>query len=97
MKTAYEMDSKVKELRDIQSMIDELTAEAEAIKDAMKAAMVEREVEELEGIGWRATWHNTTTSRFDSASFKKAHGDLYAAFCKPSTGTRFTLNPIKAA
>ena len=91
-----EMNEKARAYFDLQEMIAELTAEAEAIKDELKAAMVENGVEELEGLGWRATWHNTTTSRFDSAAFKKAHGDLYASFCKPVTGTRFTLNPIKA-
>ena len=81
---------------EIEAEIAELEEQAEAIKDAMKAAMVENSTEELEGPGWRATWHNTVTNRFDSSAFKKAHSDLYTAFCKPTTGTRFTLNAIKA-
>ena len=91
------LDQKAREYFDIQQQIAELEALAEAIKDQMKAVMTEKATEELEGPGWRATWHNTTTSRFDSAGFKKAHGDLYSEFCKPVTGTRFTLNQIKAA
>ena len=91
------LDQKAREYFEIQQQIAELEALAEAIKDAMKAAMVEAGKEELDGIGWRCTWHNTTTNRFDSAGFKKAHGDLYSEFCKPVTGTRFTLNQIKAA
>ena len=91
------LDQKAREYFDIQQQIAELEALAEAIKDQMKAAMVEAGKEELDGIGWRATWHNTVTNRFDSAGFKKAHGDLYSEFCKPVTGTRFTLNQIKAA
>ena len=91
-----EMDAKAKAYFDLMEQIDQLTAEAEAIKDTIKAAMVEIEQEEITGHGWRATWHNTTTNRFDSAAFKKAHADLYTAFCKPTKGTRFTLNPIKA-
>ena len=91
-----ELNEKARNYFTLQEMIAELTAEAEAIKDDLKAVMIERETEELEGIGWRATWHNTTTNRFDSTAFKKAHSDLYTAFCKPVSGTRFTLNTVKA-
>ena len=91
-----ELNQKARAYFDLQEMIAELTAEAEAIKDQMKAVMVENETEELDGIGWRATWHNTTSSRFDTTAFKKAQPELYAAFTKTTTGTRFTLNAIKA-
>ena len=91
------LDQKAREYFEIQQQIAELEALAEAIKDAMKTAMIEAGKEELDGIGWRATWHNTTTSRFDSKAFQKEHGELYKSFCKPTTGTRFTLNQIKAA
>lgn len=91
-----EMDAKAAEYFALQEQIEQLQAEAEAIKDSLEAVMVDRATEELEGHGWRATWHNTVTNRFDSSAFKKAHADLYTAFCKPTTGTRFTLNAIKA-
>lgn len=78
----------------ILAQIEELQAQAEAIKDGMKAVMVERATEEIEGPGWRATWHNVSTSRFDSRRFKADHADLYAAYSVNGTGTRFTLNPI---
>ena len=91
-----ELNKKAADYFAIQQMIAELTEQAEAIKDQMKAVMVENSTEEISGTGWRATWHNTTTNRFDSAAFKKAHADLYTAYCKPTTGTRFTLNAIKA-
>jgi len=90
------MDSKANTYFEIQKQIEELQAEAEAIKDSLKAAMVDRGEEELEGHGWRATWHNTVTSRFDTGAFKKAHAELYNSFCKSVNGTRFTINTIKA-
>lgn len=81
---------------DLQAQIAALEAQAEAIKDFFKAQMVEQTTEDLRGDGWSATWHNTTTSRFDSTAFRKEHGDLYKAFCKVQTGTRFTLVATKA-
>lgn len=91
----FELDNKVKTYFELLEEIENLQAEAEAIKDCIKGRMVETEQEEITGHGWRATWHNTTTSRFDTAAFKKEHKDLYDTFLKTSTGTRFTLNPIK--
>ena len=72
------------------------TATIQKIKDAIKAAMAEIEQEEISGDGWRATWHNTNATRFDSKAFKAAHADLYAAFTVKTTGTRFTLNAVSA-
>ena len=91
-----EMDARAAAYFALQEQIEQLQAEAEAIKDSLKAVMVDRAAEELEGHGWRATWYNTVTNRFDSGAFKKANAELYAAYCKPVNGTRFTLNPIKA-
>ena len=80
----------------ILQQIAELEAQAEAIKDQLKAVMVDRETEELKGDGWSATWHNTTTNRFDGSAFKAEHAELYKAFCKPQHSTRFTLQQVKA-
>lgn len=91
-----ELDAKAATYFDILAQIETLTAEAEAIKDVLKGVMVERATEELDGTGWRATWHNTTTSRFDTKRFKADHADLYGAYTNKTTGTRFTLNRLNA-
>lgn len=91
-----ELDARVSTYFDLLEQIEALQAEAEAIKDHVKAAMVEVEQEEITGHGWRATWHNTTTTRLDTIAFKKAHPDMFSAFAKTTTSTRFTLNPVKA-
>lgn len=91
-----EMDAQAKAYFDLQAEIEALQAEQEAIKDRLKAVMVDRGEEEITGHGWRATWHNTMISKFDSKAFRKEHEELYTTFCKPVSGTRFTLNTIKA-
>ena len=91
-----EMNEKAAVYFDLLAQIDELTAQAESIKDALKADMVSKTTEELDGTGWRATWHNTTTSRFDSKAFKAANPALYAQYSVKTTGTRFTLNRVRA-
>lgn len=94
--SSFELDTRVNTYFDLLAQIEELTAEAEAIKDTLRGVMVERNTEELDGTGWRATWHNTTQSRFDSKRFKAEHGDLYGAYTVKTQGTRFTLNRLNA-
>ena len=91
-----EMDRKVSTYFDLLAQIEQLQAEADAIKDGPKAVMVERSTEELEGNGWRATWHNTNSCRFDNKAFKAAMPELYSQYTVKTTGTRFTLTPISA-
>ena len=87
-----DMNTTARDLMSVRAMIRELEAEAEALTDKLKAAMVERSTEILEGDGWRATWKNVTGSRFDSKAFKADHADLYGQYSKPTTTTRFVLS-----
>lgn len=88
------LDIRIKEYFDILDQIAELQSIAESIKDEVKSAMVESESEELEGSGWRATWHNTTTCRLDQKALKAQYPDVYSSFTKESKSTRFTLNKV---
>ena len=47
--STHEMDSKIKELRELRRMADELAAEIETITDSIKDEMAAREVDELTG------------------------------------------------
>lgn len=87
-----ELNVTAKELLSIRSMIAELEAEAEALTDKLKAAMVERGEEVLQGDGWKATWKNVNGSRFDSKKFKADHSDLYDQYSKQTITTRFVLS-----
>lgn len=87
----FELDAKVMELRELQAMIADLEAEAEAIKDIIKGKMCEEGTEELVGNGWKATWHTVTSSRLDSKKLKADHPELYGQYTKTSSTTRFTL------
>ena len=86
-----ELDAKVMELREIQSMIAEMEAQAEAIKDMVKAKMCDEGTEELTGNGWKATWHTVTSSHLDSKKLKADHPELYSRYTKTSSTPRFTL------
>ena len=65
-----EINTVAKDLMDVRAMIAELEAEAEALTDKLKSAMVDQGTEVLQGDGWKATWKNVNSRRFDSKSFK---------------------------
>ena len=97
MMSINEMDVRAATYFDLLEQIEQLQAEAEAIKDSLKAVMVDQAAEELEGTGWRATWHNVTSNRLDSKKLKADMPELYAQFSKSSTTCRFTLNAVNVA
>lgn len=89
--STHEMESKVKELRELRRMSEELNTEIEAIQDSIKAEMAAVGVDSLAGSDWKITWKMVKGSRFDSAAFKKANPDDYARFTKPTETRRFVL------
>ena len=87
-----ELNTTARSLLDVRAMIAELEAEAEALTDKLKGAMIERGEETLQGDGWKASWKNVTSSRFDSKAFRADHADLYGQYSKATVTTRFILS-----
>lgn len=86
-----EMESKIRELRQLQALIEEATAEAEAIKDAIKADMTAQGADELRAGEYKVTWKAVTASRLDTAALKKALPDVAERFTKTTTSRRFCV------
>lgn len=86
-----ELNAIAHDLRSVNAMIAELKAEAEALTDKLKAAMVDAGTETLTGDDWKATWKNVSSNRFDSKAFKADYADLYSQYSKQTTTTRFLL------
>ncbi len=89
--SANEMESKIKELRELRRMADEIAAEIETLQDAIKSEMTARNTDTLTGTDWKITWKAVTSKRFDSAAFKKTHGELYDQYTKETTSKRFLI------
>ena len=84
-----EIEVKVRELRELQALIEEAQAEAEAIKDTIKAQMGDSE--ELRAGEYKITWKNVTTARIDTTALKKALPDVAARFTCETTTRRFCV------
>lgn len=86
-----ELTSKARELKELKALADQIADEIAAIEDAIKAEMTVRNVEEMTLDVFKIRWTRMTSSRFDSAAFKKTHADLYAQYTKQTEIRRFSI------
>lgn len=84
-----EMEAKARELRQLQALIEEAQAEAEAIKDAIKAAMGDSEA--IQAGEYKITWKPVTSTRIDTTALKKALPDVAERFSRTTTARRFCV------
>lgn len=84
-----EIEARARELRQLQALIEEAQAEAEAIKDAIKAAMGDSE--SIQAGEYRITWRAVTSSRIDTTALKKALPDVAERFTRETTTRRFCV------
>ncbi len=89
--TTNELTTKIRELKELQALIDEATAEADAIKDELKAHMTSEGKEEMTVDVYKVRYTAVKSTRFDSAAFKKTHADLYAQYSKQTETKRFSV------
>lgn len=86
-----EMTSKVRELKELKALLDELNAEITAIEDEIKTEMTAMNVEEMTVDVYKVRYKTVTSSRFDSTAFKATHADLYSQYTKQTTSRRFSV------
>ena len=87
-----ELISKIEALNEWEALLEEAQNEAEAIRDSIKAEMLERETEELIAGQYIIRWTPVLSNRFDTAAFKKVYGDLYKAYTKQTASRRFSIS-----
>lgn len=84
-----EMESKVRNLRQLLALIDEAQAEVDGIKDELKAVMGDSEA--LQVGEYRISWKPVTTARIDTTALKKALPEVAERFTKETTVRRFCV------
>ena len=80
----------VRELREIEALIEEAKAQAEALKDVIKAEMGTREL--LKAGEYTVRWQTVTTTKVDTAAIKALFSpeDL-KGYTKTTTVRRFSI------
>lgn len=87
-----ELTTKVRELKELKQMADELAAEITAIEDDLKAEMAAQGVEEMTVDVFKLRYKTVVSSRFDSKAFKASHEELYKQYTKQTESRRFTIS-----
>ena len=90
--STIEIQSKVESLKELESLIEEAKAEAEALRDEIKQEMLIRDTEELTAGQYIIRWTSVLSQRFDSTAFKKVMPDVYKAYTKQVASRRFTIS-----
>ena len=89
--SAIELDKKVQELRELRSFEAEIRSAISVIEDDLKAEMLAKGTDVLNGQTCMVTWKTVITSRFDSGAFKLSHADLFQKFSKATTSRRLVI------
>ena len=90
--STIEIAAKIEALKDLESLIEEAKAEAESLRDKIKAEMLNRNIEELSAGQYIVRYTTVLSNRFDSTAFKKVMPDVYKAYTKQTASRRFTIS-----
>ena len=85
-----ELVAKIEALNEWETVIEE--AKAEAIRDSIKAEMMEQDTEELTAGQYIVRWTSVISNRFDTTAFKKVMPDVYKAYTKAVSSRRFSIS-----
>jgi len=89
--STVEITSKIDALKDLETLIEEANAEAEALRDEIKAEMLSRNTEEMEAGQYIVRWTSVLTQRFDTTAFKKVMPEVYKEYTKQVSSRRFSI------
>ncbi len=86
-----EATQKIRQLKELQALIDEAEQEAERIKNELKAYMTAQGTQEMNIDIYKLRYKTVKGSHFDTAAFRKTHEELYTQYCKPTISMRFCV------
>ena len=89
--SANEMTAKIRELKELKAMAEELAQEITAIEDSIKAELTARNTDEMMIDVYKVRWTSVTSERLDTTAFKKTLPDIAKQFTKTSTTRRFSI------
>lgn len=86
-----ELEMKIKKMQEWEQFANEAKAEAEALKDEIKAEMLMQNTEEMTAGKYIVRWTSVLSQRFDSTTFKREHAEMYKQYTKQTASRRFSI------
>lgn len=90
--STIEIQVLIESLRTLEELIEEANNEANVLRDAIKAEMLNRNTEELTAGQYIVRWTSVLSQRFDTTAFKKVMPEVYKAYTKQISSRRFTIS-----
>lgn len=90
--STIDLESKIAKMQEWEALAEEAKAEAEALRDEIKAELTNRNAEEVTTGKYIVRWTSVLSQRFDSTAFKRAMPDVYKAFTKQVSSRRFSIS-----
>ena len=87
-----DLETKITKMQEYEALAEEAKAEAEALRDEIKAELTRRNAEEVTTGKYIVRWTSVLSQRFDSTAFKRAMPDVYRAFTKQVSSRRFSVS-----
>lgn len=82
----------VTEYRKYNRIAEEAAAQAEALKDALKAHLTAINAEEVSDLTYKVTWHTVNGTKIDTTALKKDLPDIAAAYTRPNNYRRMIIS-----
>ena len=86
-----EIAGKIRNLKELMALIEEAQAEAESIKDELKAHMDAANTEEISADVYKVRYTTVESSRLDTSALKKDAPAIYQMYTRKTTTRRFTV------
>ena len=90
--STIDLENKIEKMQEWEALAEEARAEADALRDEIKAELTNRNTEEVTTEKYIIRWTSVLSQRFDSTAFKRAMPDIYKAFTKQVSSRRFSIS-----
>lgn len=90
--STIDLENTIAKMQEWEALAEEAKAEAEALRDEIKAELTNRNAEEVTTGKYIIRWTSVLSQRFDSTAFKRAMPDVYKAFTKQVSSRRFSIS-----
>ena len=82
----------IEALNEWEAIISDAKAEADSIRDRIKAELIANDVEEMECGKYIIRYTSVLSTRLDTTALKKAMPDVFKAYTKQIASRRFSIS-----
>ena len=87
-----ELLAKIELLNKYEAMVEEMKAQADTIRNEIKAEMDAHDLEEMIAGQYIILYTSVLSNRFDSTAFKRVMPEIYKAYTKQVFSRRFSIS-----